>query len=129
MDRFFRLDETGLTLHIPALPDDPSALLWLAGFALVLSALLAALHARPRVARLGQRIRHLYRLWSTPLGLESLPTTLGLGLVLLWMTIFGALLVGMIWVPWMLTRQPVPRDASGAVDLRWYLPRQYLYQD
>ena len=37
MDRFFRVDETGLTLHIPALPDDPSALLWLIGFALVLS--------------------------------------------------------------------------------------------
>ncbi len=121
MDRFLRLDETGFTLHVPALPDDPSALLWLAGFALVLVALLAALHARPRVTRLGQRIRQLYRLRSTPLGLESLPTPLGLGLVLLWMVIFGALLVGMIWVPWMLTRQPVPRDASGAVDLRWYL--------
>ena len=121
MNRFFRVDETGLTLHIPALPDDPSALLWLIGFGLVLFAFLAALHARPRVARLGERIRRIYRLWATPLGLESLPTPLGLGLVLLWMAIFGALLVGMIWVPWMLTRQPVPRDASGAVDLRWYL--------
>lgn len=121
MDRFFRVDETGLTLHIPALPDDPSALLWLIGFALLLFALLAALHARPRVARAGERVRRIYRLWSAPLGLESLPTPIGLGLVLLWMAIFGALLVGMIWVPWMLTRQPVPRDASGAVDLRWYL--------
>ena len=66
MDRFFRVDETGLTLHIPALPDDPSALLWLIGFALLLFALLAALHARPRVARAGERVRRIYRLWSAP---------------------------------------------------------------
>lgn len=121
MNRFLTVDATGVTLHLPALPDAPDPLLWLAGFGLALFLVLAALHARPRVHRFGDRITRRYRMWAEPLGLQALPTALGLGLVGLWIAIFGTLLIGMLWVPWMLTRQPIPRDASGAVDLRWYL--------
>ncbi len=65
MRDWITLDATGLTLHVPPVPDGLVTLLWLAGFGVVLFLLLALLRSLLLRAEAGARIARNYRRVTT----------------------------------------------------------------